>query len=516
MMLSEYLTILQKSEDDLNDTDREILNTARWLLDTDGWAYWSQPLQPNKATNLLLDKVEPIDTTHPYDNWVYNIDVQLQAVSANQMTSWYRDNVDAASVPATQVIDIDVNDAAQTAADPNAIANPDNSVMTATTIAVQYIDIKAEDDVETEIVPVVATGELKYTDLGNNIYSVQALMSDGTAVDTNTLILAGQDRDPAETEDNNLLSGRTEAMGGSIEVETIYLATTEDDTTRITKEAYYTIKGAKSTYYVTAGSDGLLGTWDDVIKDSSKENRLGTYNINADGNQQSLGWVFVKGSDVEDMLLATEYVLDNVMFNEDRSENATGVYSSSTLEAKMKEIYNNVGGSKTAIKQNQTISMADYTGEVTALDACYVENHIDENGNHVVSPSTSCECTFRSTGGKANSTAALKTQSDITNVTFFALSMKEIADAYNTTSEDISRDYRRAKYAECGKGNWNWDNTETDFNGTKVLSAAYWLRSPGYRPNFATFVYEHGNVAMASSVYVTTIGARPACYATLA
>jgi hypothetical protein len=144
MMLSEYLEILQKDENDLDEDDKEILNTARWLLDTDGWAYWSQPLQPNKATNLLLDAVEPIDTTHPYDNWVYNIDVQLQAASPNQMTSWYRDNVDAASIPAVQVIDIDT-DAAQNITDPNAIANPDNSIMTATFAGVEYINIKAED-----------------------------------------------------------------------------------------------------------------------------------------------------------------------------------------------------------------------------------------------------------------------------------------------------------------------------------------------------------------------------------
>jgi hypothetical protein len=259
-----------------------------------------------------------------------------------------------------------------------------------------------------------------------------------------------------------------------------------------------------------------LGTWDDVIKDSSKENRLGTYNINADGNQQSLGWVFVKGSDVEDMLLATEYVLDNVMFNDGKSNNTTGAYSGSTLEAKMKEIYNNVGGSKTAIKQNQTISMADYTGEVTAIGSCYVENHTDANGNHVVSPSTSCVYSYVLTGGKANTTAALKMQQDITDVTFFALSMEEIANAYNDDNAEVSQDYRRAKYAECGKENTYNDKTETNLNGTKFRATNYWLRSPGYLTTYVPFIDYYGSVIVNNPVSRVDLGARPACYATLA
>jgi hypothetical protein len=465
---------------------------------------------------LLLDKVEPIDTTHPYDNWVYNIDVQLQAVSANQMTSWYRDNVDAASVPAVQVIDLDT-DATQTTTDPNAIANPDNSVMTATAIAVQYIDIKAEDDVETEITPAepVTLQSYSYVSKGNNVYQVVNNMSDGTQETTDTLILAGQDRKPETDTDNNLLSGRTAEKGGSIEIEEIVLTEADGGKAdgRLTQEAYYTIKGAKADYYVTAGSDGLLGTWDDVIKDSSSDNKLGTYDINADSVQDKLGWVFVKGSSVDNMLLATEYVLDNVQFNDGTNNNTTGAYSGSTLEAKMKEIYNKAGGDKTAIKQNKTISMSYYTGDVTAITSCYVDSHTDSNGNHI--GTTSCTNTYKSVG-KANIVSTLSTQADVTGVSFFALSIQEVSEAYNDADENVTRDYRRAKYAECGKGNWNNNDTPTDNNGTKVLSTAYWLRSPGYLSTYASDVSTSGNVDTYGSVSSTAAGARPACYATLA
>jgi hypothetical protein len=379
--------------------------------------------------------------------------------------------------------------------------------MTATAIAVQYIDIKAEDDVETEITPAepVSVTGVRYESKGNNVYSVINLLSDSTEEDTGTLVLAGQDRDPEKTDDNNLLSGRTTEKGGSIEIEEIVLTAAEGGKAdgRLTTEAYYTIKGAKSTYYVTAGSDGYLGTWDDVIKDSSSDNRLGTYNINADGNQQSLGWVFIKGSNVDSMLLATEYVLDNVVFNESGGQ---GIYSGSTLEAKMKEIYNNVGGSKTAIKQNQTISMADYTGTVWGINTCVTEGHTDTNGFHTGTSG----CTY-DWGTTANVTSEIKNQAAIKNITFFALSIEEMAKAYDGV---YGAKYRRALYAECGTNNWK--QTSNYEGETKIQSAYYWLRSPGYSSTYASSIYPDGAVCFGSSALATNVGARPACYATLA
>jgi hypothetical protein len=385
----------------------------------------------------------------------------------------------------------------------NPIANPDNSVMTATITGVKFIDFKAEDDVETEIEPVVVQS-LDYESMGNNIYKVKNVMSDGSIVETDTLILAGQDRDPETDEDNDLLSGRTVEKGGSIEVGTIYLATTEDDDTRITKEAYYTIKGAKADYYVTAGSDGMLGTWDDIVKDSTSENKLGTYNLDNDGLMQSLGWVFVKGNNVNDMLLASEYVLDSVAFNETLT---TAVYSGSTLEAKMKEIYDKVGGNKTAIKQNQTISMADYTGEVEYICNCTVEGHIDDNGYHV-GGTTKCSGTYKYGKSKVYLTANITGQKDVTG-TFFALSIEEIANAYNGIK------YRLAKYAKCGTAN---ATAEVNYEGTiKIQCARYWLRSPGYCDSSASYIATMGSVETlnVNGMAETSYGARPACYATL-
>jgi len=50
---------------------------GRWVIDTDGWCYWSKALEPDTATNLLIDNVY---LRHSFDdNAQYAIHVLLQA-----------------------------------------------------------------------------------------------------------------------------------------------------------------------------------------------------------------------------------------------------------------------------------------------------------------------------------------------------------------------------------------------------------------------------------------------------
>ena len=70
-----------------------------WLLDdTDsaenggGWAYWSRPLAAGAATNLVLDSVSKTDKEISED-WIYRIDVKMQAVTASDFEKW--DNTEA-------------------------------------------------------------------------------------------------------------------------------------------------------------------------------------------------------------------------------------------------------------------------------------------------------------------------------------------------------------------------------------------------------------------------------------
>lgn len=58
-----------------------------WIWDTDGYAYWSQPLEKGEVTGLLLHKV----TTDPSlsgTNYYYGIDVVAEAVDINDIPMW--------------------------------------------------------------------------------------------------------------------------------------------------------------------------------------------------------------------------------------------------------------------------------------------------------------------------------------------------------------------------------------------------------------------------------------------
>lgn len=54
-----------------------------WVYDTDGWAYWALPIQPGKATGLLLDGLTEKDT--PQERWYYAINVVAQFATAEDI-----------------------------------------------------------------------------------------------------------------------------------------------------------------------------------------------------------------------------------------------------------------------------------------------------------------------------------------------------------------------------------------------------------------------------------------------
>lgn len=60
-----------------------------WVYDTDGWAYWANPLEPAKATGLLLDKVQVI--SEPADNYYFGIQVVSQMTSLGDLGENYKD-----------------------------------------------------------------------------------------------------------------------------------------------------------------------------------------------------------------------------------------------------------------------------------------------------------------------------------------------------------------------------------------------------------------------------------------
>lgn len=52
-----------------------------WVYDTDGWAYWAQPVEPNTATGLLLSGMDETKTVEGTDTY-YAVHAQAQLASA--------------------------------------------------------------------------------------------------------------------------------------------------------------------------------------------------------------------------------------------------------------------------------------------------------------------------------------------------------------------------------------------------------------------------------------------------
>ena len=71
-----------------------------WVWDTDGWAYWAQPIESGETTGLLLDEI--VHTNPPSDSWYYGINVVGQFVTADDIgflngTGFY--NTEAGKAP---------------------------------------------------------------------------------------------------------------------------------------------------------------------------------------------------------------------------------------------------------------------------------------------------------------------------------------------------------------------------------------------------------------------------------
>lgn len=70
------------------DADEDFTGRGNfWVWDTDGWAYWANPIQPQTATGLLLNQIQRTDKTigSGEDEWYYGINVVAQFITADDL-----------------------------------------------------------------------------------------------------------------------------------------------------------------------------------------------------------------------------------------------------------------------------------------------------------------------------------------------------------------------------------------------------------------------------------------------
>ncbi len=66
-------------------TDKNAQPGEYWVYDTDGWAYWAQPIEPQTATGLLLTGI--VVNENPSGEWFYAINVVSQIATAGDWGS---------------------------------------------------------------------------------------------------------------------------------------------------------------------------------------------------------------------------------------------------------------------------------------------------------------------------------------------------------------------------------------------------------------------------------------------
>lgn len=85
--MDQWKTGIKANPDDENYLLAPCAQGDFWVIDTDGWAYWANPLHGGEATGLLLDKVTRTENKFDSDA-EYKINVQLQAVTADDIAEF--------------------------------------------------------------------------------------------------------------------------------------------------------------------------------------------------------------------------------------------------------------------------------------------------------------------------------------------------------------------------------------------------------------------------------------------
>ena len=83
--ISEISTVISMAQWNALSDDEKAAQ-GYWVYDTDGWAYWSKPIQPGETTGLLLDGVTM--SRVPDENWYYGINVVGQFVTAGDLSAF--------------------------------------------------------------------------------------------------------------------------------------------------------------------------------------------------------------------------------------------------------------------------------------------------------------------------------------------------------------------------------------------------------------------------------------------
>lgn len=295
-----------------------------WIIDTDGWAYWSKALKPGTATGLLLNKlnIQPKLSEEKYD-WEYDIHVDFEAVDATDIGLW---------TTTTQTKDSDGNEVGNREASSDAKAVLEAAGATAgrlTSVPAGFTNTVTDSNGNQLYAWSDASKAVGvYYSYAREAFVIgKATESDGTvtAVDIVTGV--------SGRTSGALLSTGTAVVANGGNIAKIGKVVADSS---VEGGYYYTIRGAAEGYKVLAGNDKVLGTLDDVILGDEEGTKLGKAKLDAGTDGVVLLWRYL-GGPVSKMYL----ISDKTSFDQSGD---TGTSSDGTWTSWMNSLYTKMSG----------------------------------------------------------------------------------------------------------------------------------------------------------------------------
>ncbi len=258
-----------------NLTESQKKDFAGWVMDTDGWYYWSQAVEPGESTGLLLNQVDTLEklASEKYD-YHYHIHVNYEAVDSTDIGLWNT---------ADQKTDSEGNEVG------NRQASDAAKALLKIAGALDDVEEKplsfnetSKDGTYAYSADSLSKGVFFNTKTGQ--YEIGTLNAENN-VEKVTTVAGRQSGVMMSTGEGSVVSGNSIAKIGKVKA--------ADNSGNY----YYTIVGAKETYHVTAGKDGKLGTLDDEI--TAEDDKLGVV------NDSNLKWNYLGGTASNMYLLAS-------------------------------------------------------------------------------------------------------------------------------------------------------------------------------------------------------------------
>jgi len=263
-----------------------------WVYDTDGWVYWSSPIEEDETTGLLLDAIELDDVMD--DTWYYAINAVGQFITADDLgkvdnTGFYADGETVSDDALTLLESIGVDVSGEAAGDEGEGEEPEepedpygfhhmllsmNNEKSSTETFFDEGYLTPRDTIQFGVAAYYNNGETIEINSSNarwDLVAVEGSLADGTTISEDGKLTVAEDQDPCSVIKVQVTF--TDKDGADHTKEMSVLVSDEDITLELTvkeQEPYYTDTAYEVTpvaYYQSNPVESMVWHFDVVCGD---------------------------------------------------------------------------------------------------------------------------------------------------------------------------------------------------------------------------------------------------------